>query len=124
LAFAPYAELDSAGSLVRLIFIVLFATIGRIRHLFIPPRRKISDRKAETSTPASSPHRGIYEDMYLTKLWTTTPVRRFRQRRNGATLPLLAQGTTGLSSRSTFPLNGVDSDHPLAAGEGTHRCHV
>src|SRR5215469_12402123 len=64
--------------------------------------------------------RGIYPDMYRSRLWTmrqyagfgtaTESNRRYRY--------LLSQGTTGLSVAFDLPTQmGLDPDHPLAAGE-------
>src|SRR6202046_771197 len=64
--------------------------------------------------------RGIYPDMYRSRLWTMRQYagvgpaeesnRRYRY--------LLSHGITGLSVAFDLPTQmGMDSDHPLAAGE-------
>src|SRR3984957_20488089 len=64
--------------------------------------------------------RGIYPDMYRSRLWTMRQYAGFgtAEESNRRYRYLLSQGITGLSV--AFDLHtqmGMDSDHPLAAGE-------
>src|SRR5216117_3361792 len=64
--------------------------------------------------------RGIYADMYRGRLWTMRQYAGFgtAEESNRRYRYLLAQGTTGLSIAFDLPTQmGLDSDHPLAAGE-------
>jgi methylmalonyl-CoA mutase N-terminal domain/subunit len=64
--------------------------------------------------------RGIYPDMYRGRLWTIRQYAGFgsAEESNQRYRYLLAQGTTGLSVAFDLPTQmGMDSDHPLAAGE-------
>ncbi|HTM49101.1 MAG TPA: methylmalonyl-CoA mutase family protein [Bryobacteraceae bacterium] len=75
----------------------------------------------ELGRPGEFPYtRGIYRDMYRSRPWTIRQYagfggaedsnRRYRQ--------LISQGATGLSVAFDLPTQiGLDSDHPLAAGE-------
>ncbi len=90
-----------------------------------PPSSKHAESRdpeaGEWERPGTFPYtRGIYPDMYRGRLWTmrqyagfgsaTESNRRYRY--------LLEQGTTGLSVAFDLPTQmGMDSDHPLAAGE-------
>jgi methylmalonyl-CoA mutase N-terminal domain/subunit len=75
----------------------------------------------ETGTPGEFPYtRGIYPDMYRSRLWTMRQYAGFgsAEESNKRYRYLLAQGTTGLSIAFDLPTQmGLDSDHPLAAGE-------
>jgi methylmalonyl-CoA mutase N-terminal domain/subunit len=75
----------------------------------------------ELSTPGHFPYtRGIYPDMYRSRLWTMRQYGGFgsAEESNERYRYLLAQGTTGLSVAFDLPTQmGLDSDHPLAAGE-------
>src|SRR5690242_17172348 len=64
--------------------------------------------------------RGIYRDMYRSRLWTMRQYAGFgtAEESNRRYRYLLSQGTTGLSVAFDLPTQmGLDSDHPLAAGE-------
>src|ERR1700752_5092378 len=64
--------------------------------------------------------RGIYPDMYRSRLWTMRQYAGFgtAQESNQRYRYLLSQGITGLSVAFDLPTQmGMDSDHPLAAGE-------
>ena len=71
--------------------------------------------------PGEFPYtRGIYRDMYRTRLWTMRQYAGFgsAEESNRRYRYLLSQGTTGLSVAFDLPTQmGYDSDHPLAAGE-------
>jgi methylmalonyl-CoA mutase N-terminal domain/subunit len=64
--------------------------------------------------------RGIYPDMYRSRLWTMRQYAGFgtAEESNRRYRYLLSQGITGLSVAFDLPTQmGMDSDHPLAAGE-------
>jgi methylmalonyl-CoA mutase N-terminal domain/subunit len=64
--------------------------------------------------------RGIYPDMYRSRLWTMRQYAGFgtAEESNRRYRYLLSQGTTGLSVAFDLPTQmGMDSDHTLAAGE-------
>src|SRR5271165_3318082 len=64
--------------------------------------------------------RGIYPDMYRSRLWTMRQYAGFgsAEESNRRYRYLLSQGTTGLSVAFDLPTQmGLDPDHPLAAGE-------
>jgi methylmalonyl-CoA mutase, N-terminal domain len=64
--------------------------------------------------------RGIYPEMYRRKLWTMRQYAGFgtAEESNKRYKYLLSQGITGLSVAFDLPTQmGMDSDHPLAAGE-------
>ncbi|MBV9035809.1 MAG: methylmalonyl-CoA mutase [Acidobacteriaceae bacterium] len=64
--------------------------------------------------------RGIYPDMYRRRLWTMRQYAGFgtAEESNARYKYLLSQGITGLSVAFDLPTQmGMDSDHPLAAGE-------
>jgi methylmalonyl-CoA mutase N-terminal domain/subunit len=64
--------------------------------------------------------RGIYPDMYRSRLWTMRQYAGFgtAEESNQRYRYLLSQGTTGLSIAFDLPTQmGYDSDHPMAAGE-------
>jgi methylmalonyl-CoA mutase N-terminal domain/subunit len=71
--------------------------------------------------PAQYPYtRGIYRDMYRSRLWTMRQYAGFgtAEESNRRYRYLLSQGITGLSVAFDLPTQmGMDSDHPLAAGE-------
>ncbi|HTA44435.1 MAG TPA: methylmalonyl-CoA mutase family protein [Bryobacteraceae bacterium] len=72
-------------------------------------------------SPGEFPYtRGIYQDMYRTRLWTMRQYAGFgtAEESNRRYRYLLSQGTTGLSVAFDLPTQmGLDPDHPLAAGE-------
>jgi methylmalonyl-CoA mutase, N-terminal domain len=64
--------------------------------------------------------RGIFPEMYRTRLWTMRQYAGFgtAEESNRRYHYLISQGTTGLSVAFDLPTQmGMDSDHPLAAGE-------
>src|SRR3954451_17676659 len=64
--------------------------------------------------------RGVYPEMYRSRLWTMRQYAGFgtAEESNRRYRYLLSQGTTGLSVAFDLPTQmGMDSDHPLAAGE-------
>jgi methylmalonyl-CoA mutase, N-terminal domain len=71
--------------------------------------------------PGEFPYtRGIYREMYRTRLWTMRQYAGFgtAEESNRRYRYLLSQGTTGLSIAFDLPTQmGLDPDHPLAAGE-------
>ena len=76
---------------------------------------------AEVGKPGEFPYtRGIYQDMYRRRLWTMRQYAGFgtAEESNRRYEYLLSQGTTGLSVAFDLPTQmGLDSDHPMAAGE-------
>ena len=75
----------------------------------------------ELGRPGEFPYtRGIYKDMYRARLWTMRQYAGFgsAEESNRRYRYLISQGTTGLSVAFDLPTQiGLDSDHPLAAGE-------
>src|SRR5678815_1750659 len=75
----------------------------------------------EPGLPGEFPYtRGIYRDMYRGKLWTMRQYAGFgtAEESNRRYRYLLSQGTSGLSVAFDLPTQmGMDSDHPMAAGE-------
>src|SRR5580698_11288 len=77
------------------------------------------------TTPAELPGqypftRGIYPDMYRSRLWTMRQYAGFgtAEESNRRYRYLLSQGNTGLSVAFDLPTQmGLDSDHPLASAE-------
>jgi methylmalonyl-CoA mutase, N-terminal domain len=72
-----------------------------------------------TDLPGQYPFtRGIYPDMYRSRLWTMRQYAGFgtAEESNRRYRYLLSQGITGLSVAFDLPTQ-MDSDHPLAAGE-------
>jgi len=71
--------------------------------------------------PGQFPYtRGVYSDMYRNRLWTMRQYAGFgtAEESNRRYRYLLSQGTTGLSVAFDLPTQmGMDSDHPMAAGE-------
>ncbi|MBL8210018.1 MAG: methylmalonyl-CoA mutase [Bryobacterales bacterium] len=71
--------------------------------------------------PGEFPYtRGIYRDMYRSRLWSMRQYAGFgtAEESNQRYRYLLSQGITGLSVAFDLPTQmGMDSDHPLAAGE-------
>ncbi len=74
-----------------------------------------------TEMPGEYPFtRGIYPDMYRGRLWTMRQYAGFGTagESNRRYRYLLSQGITGLSVAFDLPTQmGMDSDHPMAAGE-------
>jgi methylmalonyl-CoA mutase N-terminal domain/subunit len=75
----------------------------------------------DPSLPGQYPYtRGIYSDMYRSRLWTMRQYAGFgtAEESNRRYRYLLSQGITGLSVAFDLPTQmGMDSDCPLAAGE-------
>jgi methylmalonyl-CoA mutase, N-terminal domain len=75
----------------------------------------------QNGKPGEFPYtRGIYRDMYRSRLWTMRQYAGFgtAEESNSRYHYLLSQGTTGLSIAFDLPTQmGYDSDHPMAAGE-------
>jgi methylmalonyl-CoA mutase, N-terminal domain len=75
----------------------------------------------ELGRPGEFPYtRGIYRDMYRARPWTMRQYAGFgaAEDSNRRYRYLISQGTTGLSVAFDLPTQmGLDSDHPLAAGE-------
>src|SRR5271166_3336827 len=73
------------------------------------------------SNPGQFPYtRGVQKDMYRGRLWTMRQYAGFgtAEESNRRYRYLLSQGTTGLSVAFDLPTQmGMDSDHPMAAGE-------
>ncbi len=71
--------------------------------------------------PGEFPYtRGIYRDMYRSRLWTMRQYAGFgsAEESNRRYRYLISQGITGLSVAFDLPTQiGLDPDHPLAAGE-------
>ncbi len=71
--------------------------------------------------PGQFPYtRGIYPDMYRGRLWTMRQYAGFgtAEESNERYRYLISQGTNGLSVAFDLPTQmGMDSDHPMAAGE-------
>ncbi len=78
----------------------------------------MSDRLGK---PGEFPYtRGVYREMYRGRLWTMRQYAGFgtAEESNRRYRYLLSQGTTGLSVAFDLPTQmGLDSDHPMAAGE-------
>jgi len=76
---------------------------------------------SEPEKPGEYPFtRGIYREMYRGRLWTMRQYAGFgtAEESNRRYRYLLSQGTTGLSVAFDLPTQmGLDSDHPMAAGE-------
>jgi methylmalonyl-CoA mutase N-terminal domain/subunit len=75
----------------------------------------------QPEAPGQYPYtRGIYREMYRGRLWTMRQYAGFgtAEESNRRYRYLLSQGTTGLSVAFDLPTQmGLDSDHPMAAGE-------
>jgi methylmalonyl-CoA mutase, N-terminal domain len=75
----------------------------------------------ELGLPGEFPYtRGIYPEMYRSRPWTMRQYAGFgtAEESNQRYRYLISQGTTGLSVAFDLPTQiGLDSDHPLAAGE-------
>ena len=84
-------------------------------------RRELARDVQASANPGEFPYtRGIYPDMYRSRLWTMRQYAGFgtAEESNRRYRYLLSQGTTGLSVAFDLPTQmGLDSDHPLAAGE-------
>jgi methylmalonyl-CoA mutase N-terminal domain/subunit len=92
-----------------------------VNPLYTPANLKGSDYESEVGYPGEYPFtRGVQATMYRGRLWT---MRQYAgmgdaEESNRRYKYLLANGTTGLSVAFDLPTQiGLDSDHPLAAGE-------
>jgi len=92
-----------------------------VKPLYAPADLKHSDYESEIGYPGEYPFtRGVQATMYRGRLWT---MRQYAgmgdaEESNKRYKYLLANGTTGLSVAFDLPTQiGMDSDHPLAAGE-------
>ena len=92
-----------------------------VNPLYSPADLKGSDYESEVGYPGEYPFtRGVQASMYRGRLWT---MRQYAgmgdaEESNKRYKYLLAHGTTGLSVAFDLPTQiGLDSDHPLAAGE-------
>jgi methylmalonyl-CoA mutase, N-terminal domain len=92
-----------------------------VNPLYTPVDLKGSDYENEVGYPGEYPFtRGVQATMYRGRLWT---MRQYAgmgdaEESNKRYKYLLANGTTGLSVAFDLPTQiGMDSDHPLAAGE-------
>src|SRR5256712_5586017 len=88
---------------------------------FNPANTEAPDYERDLGAPGEFPFaRGIYPNMYRGRLWTMRQYAGYAtaEESNARYKYLLAQGTTGLSVAFDLPTKiGLDSDHPLAAGE-------
>jgi methylmalonyl-CoA mutase N-terminal domain/subunit len=92
-----------------------------VKPVYTPADLKGSDFESEVGYPGEYPFtRGVQATMYRGRLWT---MRQYAgmgdaEESNNRYKYLLANGTTGLSVAFDLPTQiGMDSDHPLAAGE-------
>ena len=92
-----------------------------VNPLYTPADLKGTDYEGEVGYPGEYPFtRGVQATMYRGRLWT---MRQYAgmgdaEESNKRYKYLLANGTTGLSVAFDLPTQiGMDSDHPLAAGE-------
>ena len=92
-----------------------------VNPLYTPADLKGSDYETEIGYPGEYPFtRGVQSTMYRGRLWT---MRQYAgmgdaEESNKRYKYLLTNGTTGLSVAFDLPTQiGMDSDHPLAAGE-------
>jgi len=88
---------------------------------FNPENTQPVSYERDLGRPGEAPFtRGIYRDMYRTRLWTMRQYAGYAtaEESNARYKYLLAQGTTGLSVAFDLPTQiGLDSDDPLARGE-------
>ena len=80
-----------------------------------------NERSASDTLPGQFPFtRGVHPEMYRSRLWTMRQYAGFgtAEESNRRYHYLISQGITGLSVAFDLPTQmGMDSDHPLAAGE-------
>lgn len=107
-AAAPHSEIETSSHIP-------------IKPLYTPTDLKQFDNETEVGFPGEYPFtRGVQPTMYRGRLWT---MRQYAgmgdaEESNKRYKYLLANGTTGLSVAFDLPTQiGLDSDHPLAAGE-------
>src|SRR5712691_6877575 len=95
-----------------------YVNLVSMRELFYRPD---ASRQDDIGQPGEFPYtRGIQSTMYRGRLWTMRQYAGFGSaaETNQRFKYLLAQGQTGLSVAFDLPTQmGLDSDHPLAAGE-------
>ena len=88
---------------------------------FNPGNTDPIDYDKDLGAPGEFPFtRGIYSNMYRSRLWTMRQYAGYAsaEESNARYKYLLAQGTTGLSVAFDLPTQiGLDSDDPLASGE-------
>lgn len=100
-----------------------FATLSGIplETCYAPHDAAARDAEAQIGYPGEYPFtRGVYPTMYRGRLWTMRQYAGFgvAAESNQRYRYLLARGQTGLSVAFDLPTQiGMDSDHPLAAGE-------
>jgi methylmalonyl-CoA mutase, N-terminal domain len=91
------------------------------KYLFGPGDLSDFDSKKELGLPGEYPYtRGIYGDMYRSRVWTMRQYAGFgdAEETNKRFRYLLANGQTGLSVAFDLPTQmGLDSDDPMALGE-------
>lgn len=99
-----------------------FETIGGrpVERVYLPEQPS-GDYERQLGAPGQFPFtRGIHANMYRGRPWTMRQFAGFgdADATNARFKFLLARGQTGLSTAFDLPtLMGLDSDHPLAAGE-------
>jgi methylmalonyl-CoA mutase N-terminal domain/subunit len=90
-------------------------------HVYQPADLSDWDAQSALGEPGQFPYtRGVYPSMYTGQMWTMRQYAGFGSAResNQRYHELIAAGTTGLSVAFDLPTQmGLDSDHPLAAGE-------
>jgi methylmalonyl-CoA mutase N-terminal domain/subunit len=98
-----------------------------IARLYTPIDLARFDYERDLGFPGEFPFtRGVYPSMYRGRLWTMRMFAGFgnAEQTNQRYRYLLEQGQTGLSVAFHLPtIQGIDSDHPMAAGE-VGRCGV
>jgi methylmalonyl-CoA mutase N-terminal domain/subunit len=91
------------------------------RHFLLAGPQNLAIMSDKLGKPGEFPYtRGIYTDMYRTRLWTMRQYAGFgtAEQSNRRYHYLLSQGTTGLSVAFDLPTQmGLDADDPMAAGE-------
>jgi methylmalonyl-CoA mutase N-terminal domain/subunit len=92
-----------------------------IKAVYLPQDMASLDYARDLNLPGEFPYtRGVYGSMYRPKLWTMRQYAGYAtaEESNRRYKYLLSQGQTGLSIAFDLPTQmGLDSDHPLAAGE-------
>src|ERR1700749_1278235 len=89
---------------------------------FNPSNTDPPDYDRDLGAPGAYPYtRGVRRNLYRGRLWTMRQYAGYptAEESNARYKFLLSQGTTGLSVAFDLPTQiGLDSDDPLAAGEG------
>ena len=92
-----------------------------VRRLYTPEDREGADYERDVGYPGEPPFtRGVYPTMYRGRLWTMRQYAGYgtAEETNERFRMLLESGQTGLSVAFDLPTQmGLDSDHPMAAGE-------